>query len=164
MVVELDGFKELLEVEPKVEPGETAMSTPEQERSSDAETSGDEFYLEGFIRAAKSVRLGALHKPSPKDDTVPRCGQKANGFEFVGADDALERKATFCVKCFGKAGGCDKLCSVVKTKQIDGVKVTSRCSRRCDRGCPRLIGFGDTDGRAHRCHIHEEEGVEEVNA
>ena len=157
-VVDLEAFKDILTAE-SVEGGEDEeWKAPSQERSSDVESSGDEFYLDGYLRVAKTISLGTLHKPSPADANLPRCGQKAKGFEFVGAGDALERKATFCVKCFGKANGCNKLCSVVKFKEIDGEKVASRCSRRCERSCPSS-GYTDTDDRVHRCYIHEENEV-----
>ena len=41
MVVELDGFKEILDGAPREEPAETEMVAPEKDRSSDVESSGD---------------------------------------------------------------------------------------------------------------------------
>lgn len=57
MVVELSGFKEILDGAPHEEPAETEMVAPERDRSSDVESSGDEFYLEGFLVRARLFDL-----------------------------------------------------------------------------------------------------------
>ena len=158
MVVELDGFQEILDGAPQEEPAETEMVAPELDRSSDVESSGDEFYLEGFLRASKTVRLGALLTSLPRMIAwFQDAGRRLVASSLSELMRPLSAKRPSVPS--GRASGCIKLCSTVKEKEVDGVKVLSRCSRRCDRGCPRLGGFGDTDERVHRCYVHEEEEV-----
>ena len=65
----------------------------------------------GFLRVAPSLRLGSLHKVKTGDEIAPRCGQAGKRFEPVAASDSVERRTTFCQKCFGRRVNCDKLCS-----------------------------------------------------
>jgi len=115
--------------------------------------SDEEFYITGFLRVAPSLRLGSLHKVKAGDEIAPRCGQAGKRFEHVAATDSVERRTTFCQKCFGR--NCDKLCS--QTREVvteDGSVVFGRCLRRCGLDCENVAKFIDKDDRRHLCNYH----------
>ena len=117
--------------------------------------SDEEFYITGFLRVAPSLRLGSLHKEKTGDEIAPRCGQAGKRFEHVAAADSVERRTTFCQKCFGRRVNCDKLCS--QTREVvadDGSVVVGRCMRRCCLDCENVAKFMDKDDRRHLCNYH----------
>ncbi len=134
--------------------GETdgEMEIPETPESD----SDEEFYLASFLKVSPSLRVGSLHKAKAGGADLPRCGQAGKRFEAVAACDSIERRTTFCQKCFGKADGCNKLCSTVKElKGKDGEVSIGRCMRRCCLGCEDLAKFVDKDERIHLCSYHK---------
>ena len=128
------------------------------ERSEEAgDDSSDEFYDSCYLQVPQSLR-GSFHRPSGVEIGLPRCGTKARSFMPVSVEEKLGKKASFCMKCYGKLkpGGCDKTCSHTKVIVVDKQEILVRCSRRCERKCEKLAGFLDVDDRDHRCSIHED--------
>ena len=147
----------LLGGEPNEEPAEVEeVECFEGEGEDEDDSSEDEFYLTHYLRAGLTLRAGSLHKPKPHQEDEARCGTKAKSFEKMEAMDALERKSSFCKKCFGPVTGCDKLCSVSKKVLVGEDYMMARCMRRCGLGCERLANYLDRDERFHRCDAHME--------
>ena len=147
----------LLGGEPKEDPADVEEEEAEgEEGMTDDDSSEDEFFITHFLRAGLTLRSGSLHKPKPHQDDAARCGTKAKSFEKIEAVEALERRSSFCKKCFGPATGCDKLCSAAKRLRIGDGFVVARCMRRCGLGCEQLAKYMDKDEREHRCDAHLE--------
>ena len=150
----VDRFLEMVQVE-NIESGgedESVVEIPETPESD----SDDEFYLGSFLKVSPSLRIGSLHKAKADTIDLPRCGQAGKRFERVAACDSIERRTTFCQKCFGKVVGCDKLCSALKELDgPDGVAIAGRCMRRCCLGCEDLAKFMGKDERDHLCSYHK---------
>ena len=154
LIVETKEIEELIEAVTEEKPAEEPWR-----EDADGENSSDEFYDSCYLQVPQNIR-GSFHRPSGVELGLPRCGTKARSFVPVSVEEKLGKKASFCVKCFGKmkAGGCDKTCSHTKVVLVGEQEVLVRCVRRCERTCERLAGYLDVDERDHRCSIHEEGG------
>ena len=85
---------------------------------------------------------GKIHKVG-REVGRPFCGSGAKDYATLIADEALDGKASLCLRCFGPVvgeDGCQTLC---------GHAV--RCGRRCVLRCERVSGL---DMRVHSCMLH----------
>ena len=116
-----------------------------------------------FVQLASGA--GRIHKPSPRDEGLPKCGSQGSRFAELQVDHSWGVDYKLCNKCFGKnaeSPTCPLLCDFVLVK---GGRAVLRCGRRC-RGDqvqghlnPSEPGF-DLSSR-HRCTLHSEEVLED---
>ena len=112
-----------------------------------------------FVQLAAGA--GRIHKPSHRDEGLPRCGSQGSRFAELQLDHSWGANYKLSNKCFGRnveSSSCPLLCDFVLKKNG---RIILRCGRRC-RGDqveghlnPSESGF-DSDSR-HRCTLHSEE-------
>lgn len=100
-------------------------------------------------------RTKKVHRPAagvannPLQGNIPWCNASGKSFTILPLFEALPGDVSLCMRCFGKPGHCNGLCTYVTTR--GGKKF--RCARRCDLRCEE-IGKKDADVRAHACSFH----------
>ena len=115
-----------------------------------------------MLRCLVCIPKGKYHKPAESfqldvpSAPTPMCKvSSARGFSLVNLEESLPGDAAFCVRCFGKAGRCQGLCTYTTIRK----GVTLRCSRRCCLNC--LAGGADADTRSHSCAFHVDTVMED---
>ena len=79
--------------------------------------------------------------PHPGAMPSPVCGAKGS-YAFVMASEAIN--SSLCIRCFGRAVGCSRLC---EHKAPGAGGAVMRCTRRCS---------GLEDHETHLCHMHND--------
>ena len=103
-----------------------------------------------FVMARRALPTSKLHLPPKEDDpdgeptmAKPRCGALGS-FDFVSLEENFG-ECELCVRCFGRASHCSKLCNVCVEYGDPPRKRT--CSRRCAE-----MGSAHT---SHACVVHQ---------
>lgn len=148
----------LPEVEECLEPLEEEEIPAEDlvEDSEDSEVSVEKHDMDVLdCLVTCGTRSKKVHRPTPgvadnpMQGNVPWCNASGKSFDILPLFEALPGNVSLCIRCFGKPGHCNGLCTHVSTR--GGKKF--RCARRCDLRCEE-IGKKDADVRAHACSFH----------
>ena len=130
------------------------------ETSEDGEDSGRGSADEGYEATERDVDCfpsfvvlgsgsGKIHKPATlkAGDTNPACCVQGRHFASLTLDEAWGDSYSLCARCFGRKGGCSKLCKYQTS--IKGE--LHQCGRRCSGTC-------DTESEGHEvshfCSFH----------
>ena len=152
--------EDLLQREVEAEIPEDAVSRmagdDEEAAESDSGQDSDKSLVEDDDLSSFTIFLvgqggkGKIHKVG-REVGRPFCGSGAKDYATLIADEALDGKASLCLRCFGPVvgeDGCQTLCSHIATNSKgDAV----RCGRRCVLSCERVNGL---DMRVHSCMLH----------
>ena len=133
------------------------LSLEDAELPSDDSEASVEVHDMELLRCLVGIPKGKYHKPAESfqlevpSAPTPLCKvASTQGFDMVNLEEALPGDASFCVRCFGKPGKCQSICSYKTTKK----GATLRCSRRCCLNCN--AGGPNADLRVHSCAFHLE--------
>lgn len=138
------------------------MSINQEELPSDDSEASVELNDMEMMRCLVGIPKGKYHKPADSfqldvpSAPAPLCKvASAKGFSLVSLEEALPGDAAFCVRCFGRPGRCQSICTFKTTRK----GVLMRCGRRC---CLNCTGGGPgADLRAHSCAFHVEKVMDE---
>ena len=133
------------------------LSLEDAELPSDDSEASVEVHDMELLRCLVGIPKGKYHKPAESfqlevpSAPTPLCKvASTKGFDMVNLEEALPGDASFCVRCFGKPGKCQSICSYKTTKK----GAILRCSRRCCLNCN--AGGPNADLRVHSCAFHLE--------